>query len=92
MCFRLFCRICAEFPDRVHKSSNLVSKCFLGNEQGFKAETFTRHKNKGHVKDVQDSEKTKISFASICSNGQIYNQLNSNFEMLGVDFGQNNHK
>ena len=48
--FRLFCKICLEFPDNFHKSSNLGKKGFSGNEEGFKAENFTRHKNEGGYK------------------------------------------
>ena len=60
-------RACGEY-----QNSKLVSKYFLGNEQGFEAQSLKHHKNKQHVNNVEDSKKTKTSIASICSKSWMW--------------------
>jgi len=86
--FRLFCKICLEFPDKVHKSSNLGKKGFSGNEEGFKAENFTRHKNEGgHKTAVVNYEKKYSALQVVGPMDKFSNQLTAELsEQLQAKF------
>ena len=72
--FKLFCSLCVEFPDKVHKSSNLGCKGFSGTEEGFKSENFARHvEERGHVRAVQLSQK---KYGNVATPGPINKYTN----------------
>ena len=57
-------KICAAFPEKMHKSSSLGFKGFSGNI-GFKPEYFTRHVEEEGHKHAQEFVSTKIANVAV---------------------------
>ena len=63
--FFVCCKICAAFPEKMHKSSSLGFKGFSGNIEGFKPEYFTRHVEEEGHKHAQEFVSTKIANVAV---------------------------